>query len=402
VPLTSATLAAEGRVLILFPPLPLEASTAYEIVLREEAVLADLTGQSLVVPASRVLGTFTTAATPPNAPRVLTSFPKSGTTNQAAIGEVVVVFTRKVQESTVDSDSFEVTVDGDPPPRRSRSAHDRRRPARVLVAHRRRGREHGAAAARGDGRGRALGARPRDPRRGRQPARADDDRVRHRELRRAGLRAITSDPDDAIGIDQISGPANLAVEVELLGAQDGDKLVLTLFGQTIPSGEPPQLSALHRQVDLVPPFDTFTMTAEEIDLLSTSSPVTGRFVDGPVAFAFQLRRGTTITPLRLLDVDPDVDGVQGPVLDTHAPTLVALGTSGTSQTTVRSDVRDITLVGQASEILRRAAVTTALGDNALTPERSRRSSGARRPASSSPRRCAAACSRRPTCRSTSR
>jgi hypothetical protein len=116
----------------------------------------------------------------------------------------------------------------------------------------------------------------------------------------------------------------------------------------------------------VAPFTTFTFTAQEIDLLKTSSPLAARFTDGTVTFAFYVKRGAAVSPIKLLDVDASTNGTQSPVLDTVPPTLFGLGTSGNVVISYRSDQRDIVLVGRASETLRAALVSTPLGDNVVT------------------------------------
>jgi hypothetical protein len=372
VPLPVATLIGDGRMLVLLPPVALQANTTYNIVLRSTASLADRTGQGFVEPVRGLIGSFTTAATPSAAPKVLASWPQTAATNQSDTGEIVVAFERALNPTTVDSSSFDVTVDGNPPtfdpsPRpltlggiatdarvfRWRSVDAQGLPAplgegkHVEVALSRTG--HTIE----DAGGAALA-----------PTTIAFDTAPFSAPLSV---AITSDPTDAIGIDEISGPADLAVQAQLSGAQSGDSLVLTMFGTLLDVAQHPRLVALHREVVLTPPFGTFTLTAAEIDLLKNASPVQGRFEDGTVTFAFQLRRGSAVSPVRLLDVDPVKSGVQNPILDTVAPVLFGLSTSGNVVTSLRSDLRDVVLVGRASEPLRQAAVATTLGDNSTTP-----------------------------------
>lgn len=372
VPLPIASLVGDGRVLVLLPPTDLPPDTTFDIVLRDTAKLADLTGQSLTVPANRLVGSFTTAAVETTTPRVVFAWPRGGTANQSATTEIVVVFDREMNEGTVDATSFEVLVDDLPP------AFDPDPTAlglggplsdsRVFLWRSVDG--SGLPASLGEGASVEVSLSGA----GHEIEDAEGEvlPLTSFEFTTAAFSAptsasITSDPFDAIGIDQISGPANLALETLLSGAVAGDRLVLTMFGTSPSVPTAPPLIALHREVPLVAPFTSFTMTAAEIDLLLASNPIQGRFLDGPVTLALQLRHGNSSSPVLLLDVDPDAFGTQSPILDTVAPTVTGLSTSGTDVATFRSDVRDLVLVGRASEDLSRALVTTTLGDNSITP-----------------------------------
>ncbi|MFN0008906.1 MAG: Ig-like domain-containing protein [Planctomycetota bacterium] len=372
VPLPVASLVGDGRVLVLLPPTDLRPDTTYDIVLRDTAVLSDLSGQSLAVPANRLLGSFTTAALETDTPRVVFAWPRGASVNQSATTEIVVVFDREINPATVDDTSFEVLVNDLPPTfdpvPTALGFGGPLSDSRVFLWRSVDG--SGAPVPLGQGASvevnlSGAGNEIEDTEGGVLP-------LTSFEFTTAAFSpptssAITSDPSDAIGIDQISGPANLALEVEFSGAVAGDRVVLTMFGTSPSIPLNPPLIALRREVPLVAPFDSFTLTAGEIDLLLSPNPVRGRFLDGPVTIAVQLRHGNATSPVQVLDVDPGEPGVQSPILDTVPPTVTGLSTSGTEVAFLRSDVRDLVLVGRASEDLSRALVTTALGDNRLTP-----------------------------------
>jgi len=372
VPLPVAALVGDGRVLVLLPPTDLAPDTTYDIVLRDTATLSDLSGQSLTVPANRLVGSFTTAAVETNTPRVVLAWPRGASVNQSATPEIVVVFDREMNEGTVDSTSFDVLVDDAPPTFDPDPAplglggflSD----TRVFLWR--------SVDGAGDPAPLGEGATVEVTLSGTGREIEDTDGTVLPQTRFEFTTAafspptsasITSDPPDAIGVDQISGPANLALEVHFSGAAAGDRVVLTMFGTSPSVPTDPPLIALRREVPLVAPFDSFTMTAGEIDLLLSSDPVRGRFLDGPVTMALQLRHGSSTSPVRLLDVDPDEAGDQSPILDTVLPTVTGLSISGTDVASFRSDLRDLVLVGRASEDLSRALVTTPLGDNTITP-----------------------------------
>lgn len=366
----SATLIGNGQVLVLLPIVPLAAGTTYTIDLTDNAALCDLTGQTLARPASGTFGTFTTAAGPAATPKVLAKFPDDGTTNQGATTEIDVIFDRSINAATVDNASFAVTVDGNPPapdpnpqPLSVGSSTDTRVFTWRCVD------GQGVPVSLGEG-GHVevqlsnTGHVIQDS--GGAALAATSFAFDIAPFSAPISAAITSVPNDAIGINEISGPADLAVQVQLSGAQSGDFLVLTMFGIQPDTTPPAPTIALRREVALTAPFDSFTMTAAEIDLLRTPNPVAGRFADGEVAFAFQVRRGDTESPIRRLDVDTTKSGVQNPVLDTTPPVVLGMGIAGGAQGTLRSDLRDVVLYGRASERVLKAEVVTPLGNNEIT------------------------------------
>ncbi len=369
-PFSSGALTGNGRVLVLATSVPLPASSTFSLVQQTGSVVVDRTGQALTGPVGGVFGSFTIPATDPPNPSVVTTWPQDQSTSQSGKTEIVVVFDRPIDPSTVDTDSFAVSIGGSPPPNDppphaldlGNGADNRVWVWQSVDA-------QGHPVDLGESANVTVTLSPL----GHQIRDTTGANVAARNFTFTTAAfpapvsaAITSVPNDAIGIDEISGPADLAVQVSLSGAQAGDFLTLTMFGSNPGTPINPPLMALRREVALVAPFDSFTMTADEIDLLASSSPVKGRFADGTVAFAFQLRRGSVSSPVKLLDVDATTAGAQSPILDTVPPTVVALGAAGASTTTLRSDARDLVVFGRASEKISKALVTTALGDNEST------------------------------------
>src|SRR5262249_42339413 len=66
-------------------------------------------------PAGGVFGSFTTRTVPATNPTLVATWPQDHATNQSGTSELVVVFDRPMQASTLDTDSFAVTVNGNPP-----------------------------------------------------------------------------------------------------------------------------------------------------------------------------------------------------------------------------------------------------------------------------------------------
>ncbi|MBL8858586.1 MAG: Ig-like domain-containing protein [Planctomycetes bacterium] len=376
VPLQATALVGDGHMIVMFPLTDLQLGTEYTILYRANVTLADRTGQAVVQPANRVIASFSTAATAPALPVVIATWPEDLATNKSTTGEIDVVFSRPMDAATINDPTWVVTVGGVAPPNDPVPA-----PVNVsgLVTDTRVYRwrsvdSSSTPVSLGTNADVALELSPsgnviKDTA-GNTLA---NKRISYRtQAFNAPVgAAITSFPTDAIGLNQVVGPANLAVRVDFNGAQDGDRLGLYLFGKE-PQPVPPvpvenlRTIALLREVPLVAPFTSFTLTAAEIDLVRTSSPLAMRFTDANVTFAFYLKRGINSSPIKLLDVDTTRSGVQSPIQDTLPPAILGLSTSGTTVATFRSDQRGVVLVGRASETLRAVSVTTPLGDNEIT------------------------------------
>jgi hypothetical protein len=384
-PVASA-LVGDGHMVILYPLTDLLPAKTYSLSYRENVVLTDRTGQAVFKPADLLIGSFTTATTEPIAPTVVATWPPDLATGVSTTSEIDVVFSRPMDPTSVDTSSFVVTTDGVPPivnpvplpvtiTTQQGSVPDTRAFRYKIL----------------DGAGNPVPfGTLAEPLGTGANVRVELSPTGHpiRELpsMQGGTPAvlankvftfttatfspplgaeITEGPPDAIGIDQISGPSNLAIRVDLADAADGDRLGVYLFGKQPGVAQNANTIALLREFDLEPPFTEFTITALEIDLVSSASPLAARFQDGSVNMAFYVKRGTVVSPVRLLDVDAVTKGVQAPILDTVRPTLQGLGTSGNVVSTFRSDMRDVVLVGRASEALRAARVTTRLGTNEI-------------------------------------
>ncbi|MBK7641648.1 MAG: Ig-like domain-containing protein [Planctomycetes bacterium] len=362
-------LIGDGRVLVLLPATTLTADEAYTLSYNPNANVQDHNGQPLVVPSDPQLASFTVSASNSNTPKLVATWPPDNAINQGGKGEILALFDRPLDATTLDASSFHVQLGGVDLP-------DPIEPLPLALA--------GGVATdtrvvrwrRVDTEGNplALGLNAAVTIELSPSGHVILDEATHPVAHAtfdyhtaafgsptAG--AITSDPDDAIGIDAISGPENLAVRVELDGAQDGDHLVTYLFGTEPDVLTSPKLISLVRDVKLVAPFTDFTLTAAELELRASLVPLKARFAEGTLHFAFQLRRGNLLSPVKLLDVDATQSGEQAPVLDITPPTLLGLGPSGTVTSSYTSDMRDLVVVGRASEALRAVTVETALGDN---------------------------------------
>lgn len=373
-PISVSSVVGDGRVLVLYPIVPggsgLTPGTGWSVRLKDGQQVVDRNGQVLVPPSSRNFGSFGVADTAPDSPEVLATYPGDLTINNPTTTEVVVVFSRAVDPFTVTTDSLVVTVDGvapefNPEPEaaslggvqtdnrvwRWRSVDDQ-----------------GVARSLGTSSSVALRISPTAAR----IADEDGSEVPSFDvdfdtmaLSAPTAAYISSVPSDAIGIDSLSGPADLAVTVECPDAAAGDFLSFYIYGRDPATATNPPLLSLFREVAMEAPFTSFTLTAAEINLLATSTPPSGRVKEGDVDFAFCVRRGGVRTPVELMDVDQVEDGRQSAVLDLTRPTLSGFGVSGADTAVFKSDQRDLCVLARGSERIDAARVRVGLDDNEL-------------------------------------
>ena len=372
----SAHLIADGRMMVLLPAVPLTAGGGYEVLVEDDAEITDLTGQ--VLTTTGLIGTFGVAATDPDEPALLAQWPLQDDDFASATTEIVAVFDRRIEATTVTDASFDVKVAGaDPAFDDTAEPLDLGGPFPISDT-------------------RVFTYRSTDPAQTPQPLGALDDAVvvtlsaTGSEIEgedgsvlpettiefdlapfgAPGAATFESTPSDAIGRANLiaDGVDDLLVRVALDGAQEDDRLGLFLFGTKKGSGG--QLVANFQDVQLggAGPFDTFDFPLEEMQLVADESPLKAAFADGSVRFAFRLRRGSNVSPVTVMDVDPVVPDVQDPILDTQAPTLVELHLPGGGTDLFRSDLRGLVVTGKADEEVRAIAVTTALGDNLVAGE----------------------------------
>lgn len=365
----------DGRVVILSPLQPLQLGATYVVRITEDNEISDLTGQALQVGQFDV-GEFAVAATAPENPDVIGTWPEDLTINQSDVSEVVVIFDRPMDAGGFDTDSFAVTVDGDPPPVNpdpevltvsagaidaeidsvwiwtSKTTEGRVSlgvDAAVAVDLSQNGNELT------DQEGNAL-----------SPTFFEFETAPF-AVPRAVRKATLSDPDDAIGRPNLTDVVPV-LEAELLAdAQIDDVLELFLFGEDLDGSG--RLRALGRSVTIAAPTLLVEALPDDLDLLQGGATSDGRFADGDLHVGARLRRGTVRGPLRMLDLDPGEDGPQALAFDVTAPQVLGLGSSGDNTATFASDLRDLVIVGRANELVRQALVTTDGGDdNGVAPE----------------------------------
>jgi hypothetical protein len=383
VPIGPVALVGDGRMLVLFPAVALTPATGYTLSYAEQAVVADLQGTPIDQPADKVIFSFKTADTAPATPKVLATWPPDNATNQSPFGEIVVVFDRRVNASTVDTDSFDIQVDGAPPPfdplPQALLTVTNGIPVSDTRVYRFRSvDDENEAVDLGADADVAVTLSPS----GHRIRMADGSQLAETKFDYTtasfappSSAEMVSLPFDGIGIAHLTGGSTKVGELEIaLTLDDGqatDLIGVFVFGYEKASS-PPTLAALYREFELGDiPYDANTHVATireaQLELTASTSPLSTRFADGPLYFAFRRQRGSVASTVRLLDSDADAQGTQTPTQDTKAPTLTGFGLSGSDKTKFRGDVRNFALVGRASEPIESVEITTALGDNGTLP-----------------------------------
>lgn len=376
VPLFPATLTGDGRVLLLLPVAPLAAETTYELRFRDDVTVYDLSGTTLGQPADKLVHSFTVAAEDPEDPRVLGSWPLDASIDQGPTGEIAVIFDRAVQPLTVDVDSFAVTVGGATP-----AANPKPQPLEVpglgpepRVWTWRSTNDSGLAEPLAAGGAASVSISPS----GSSILSVDDNApvpptVFEFTLAPFGAplaAELVSLPTDAIGIANLDGSMPLDLAVTIDGGQVNDRLGAFLIGTSTDEGG--GLVALYREFALAdlgydPLVGIVSLGAAELDLTTSLAPLEARFADGTLDVALRLGRAGAFSAVRLLDTDAGDAQPQGALLDTTRPVLEGLGPAGASLAALRSDLRHIVVSGLASEPVRAAEVSCALGDNGILP-----------------------------------
>jgi len=387
VPLDPPASTGDGRLAIVRPTSPLTAGGMYELRGTAMPSVTDLEGNLVTGLADAVLTSFTVEANPSTEPNVVTTYPPGGATSQSRTTEIVAVFDRPIDPLTLNLASFQVRVDGQTPPANplpqtldAPSASGGTAPELRVVTWRSVDATGGALDLAASS---MTQPAPVDltlagiaPQGGGSPLASTVVSFSLLPFR-APLGAVLNTLSmDGIGVsDLIGAPPSFSIDVQFEDAQPGDVVELFMFGAA-PGGGSNDIAILRsKTIAAATMMDRWD--ADEIDLAPPTAPVSAALGDGFVAFAFRVVRNNAGTPVRLLDVDPAVNGIQDPLLDTVEPTLVGFGVGGGDAMVFRSDVRDLVLTGVASEELRFADVDAgALGSHGLmTPVVGSSSSG---------------------------
>ena len=355
-PLQPASLVGDGRVVVLLPLTGYQPNRQYQVLYGDEANIVDLTGERLNIVSTAVLLDFAVvdASVLPE-PRLIYSYPTDLSTLQGDSSEVVIGFDRRMETSSFDADTFDVLVDGAPP------AFDP--PPEALQTD---------ASGLGFGQTHTWLWTPRDAD-GRSVSLGADVQVQVKLSQGAGQ--ITSEEGDPLPPSEtefqtlgLSMPVSVqkvagAGAPDSFGAADvfgGAPIVEITLAQPAPSGvtadlflfgasptSEGQLKATAATVDVPEGSVSLSLTPSELGMLDALGDA--EFADGDFECAVQLRRFGSPTGARLFDADPSSGPADRAYFDTVAPVLLGLGAAGADVASYLGDLRDLAIVGRASE-----------------------------------------------------
>ncbi|MAB78155.1 MAG: hypothetical protein CMJ89_02270 [Planctomycetes bacterium] len=373
-PLTGQLL-AEGRVFVAFAPEELEIND-YQVRPTGMPVPMDMTGQEAQLGLDPVIN-FTVSADAPIDPQLVANFPGdvASTTGASETGDIVVVFDRPVDESSVDANSFVVDDNGTiltmpvitpltvgVPPAVVTDT-------RVFIM-RAPGLDVGGSV--------SVTLSPASARIVDTTPQANALIEQFFEFTVTDLATpvsglVLSDPSNAVGSANLTpGGANeFEIDVALTGAQVNDFIDVFVFGENADLTRRIAVRGSFTIDALLPdPANPTILRTEPFGLAAVPLVVAAdpRFADGLLDIGFRLGRpGGQRSALRLLDVTPATPLVDDSILqDTTGPVVLELLLSGGSLTTARSDARDLAIAGRASERIRAVEVLAGGMSNELT------------------------------------
>ena len=352
IPMIPAQLVGDGRVVVLLPVMEYPELQSYQVFFREGQEIADLNGQLLGDENTDALVEFSVdSASVEDTPRVIYSYPPDSSINNANTSEIVIGFDRSMDGTTIDRDSFAVTVDGVTPT-------ENPEPQALTIG--------GLAFV-----NQVFLWTPQD---GDEllPYGLDGDVVVQLSsspdeivstdgnvlpltetafttsdftLPAAVAKAADARPQDAFGGADTSGSGNV-IEVTLDAEPPaGTEAELYLFG--VSPEDPIFTRTLLRTVAVPAGVTTFSVTSDELQLIDPDGDV--QFSDGRAQIAVVLRNGGARSAVRRFDADPSTDAIESPIFDTTPPVLLGLGLSGEVTDSLVGEVRDFSAFGRASE-----------------------------------------------------
>ncbi|MEM9799680.1 MAG: carboxypeptidase-like regulatory domain-containing protein [Planctomycetota bacterium] len=373
IPTLPPELVGDGRVAVLVP----NANAAflpgrrYQVIYGEEPAVRDLNGQALDGVTEEPLiefGVLDPMDVP--TPVVVYTFPNDFSTNASGSSEFIVGFDRPMNAATFNGDTFDVTVDGQPPVVDPAPAPITVGPGGV-----------GGTATQvwrwtpldGNGRPISVGSDVQVVVRlssGAGQILAEDGSAlpvtesQYQTLDVGLPLAVTKSPGagapDGFGRADVFGGAPI-VEVTLAEPAPGGIVAdAFLFGNS--PNNPELLRSIVSTVDVPTGATSLQLTANDLGLFDGAGLV--QFADGDFECAVQLRRNAFPTGVRRFDGDRTTPEIERPFFDTVAPVLLGLGATGADTSMLVSDVRDFAAVGRASEPIEFAFVDSGpLGTN---------------------------------------
>lgn len=384
----TGSLVGDGRVLVLFPA-TLIGGSEYTVVWAEGSAVRDLTGSLALRSVDGEVGSFSVDDAPAPEPQVVMTWPEDSSVGQSPITEVVTVFDRAVDPTSVTPTAWRVRVNGsaptfDPPPAALTLGGGFGVPATQdtrVWTWRSVDTATDQPASLGLGASVSIQLSPDDGTRITTPdgdamAAAARDFTTQTFAPPSAV-SVLSEPSDAIGLEHLQGVTQVLVQVDLeQPAVAGDVLEIYEFGvqpgttgvNPDDPGGPPLAGtnySLMRTFALDEGTASVVLNNNELQLVQTGTPFAPRFEDGDLGLAFAVSRAGGSSPVRVLDVDPDTDGIQDLLQDSVPPKFLGLAGLPAGGVDYRGDVRDLVVVGQADEDLRTVEVVAMLSGGSV-------------------------------------
>jgi len=371
--LSPPALVADGRLVVLSPIGQFIAGQTYQLRFSATQAIVDVTGQAFSPGTNPVIFEFGVTATPPMNPRLLYSVPRDDATQVGDLTEIVTVFDRRMSANSFSTNSFVVTIGGQPPMPNPTPQSLQQVEGPVVIpflqvwtwSQANSGSARVSLGAGSNVRVRlAPMGQPLSSPGGGMLATTDID------FTTANLLAPTSvlKAPGAAPIDAIGGPNLLTGNVleVTLGAAAGNNEFLDVF---VIGGNPANVQALRSaQISVSVPSGSTSVLLDgnTLDLRATNGMA--RFRDGDIEFMTRSRRGSASTAARRADADPSTAGAQRLLLDLTPPRFLGLGSSGASSAVFTSELGGLTIVGRGDEFIQFARVSTTAGDNHTGPD----------------------------------
>ncbi|MFT5731774.1 MAG: hypothetical protein ACJAZN_000312 [Planctomycetota bacterium] len=354
-PMGPPQLVGDDRVVVLLPLTPYMEGTTYQVLFADDQKIADINGQLILEPSTGVLlEIFVDSSSVADEPRLIYSYPSDGSINNPDTAEIVVGFDRQMDDSTIDSDSFAVTVAGvtpvfNPQPR-ALTTFVGMQQVPLTQVYTWTPQESGEVRPYGTNANVTVNLSDAP---NQILSEAGDTLVPYEtgfrtadfSLPSAVAKAAGARPANAFGRADVFGGAPI-VDVTLdAAAPNGSQAEFFLFGRS--PVDSTFVKSLIRTVDVPNGALNFSVTSDDLGLFDALGDV--QFADGTVQVAVQVRSGNARSSARRFDADPSTSEIDAPIFDTTAPVLLGLGGSGAVTSQLVGEVRDFAAFGRASE-----------------------------------------------------
>ncbi|WP_145196829.1 hypothetical protein [Planctomycetes bacterium Poly30] len=354
-PMAPPQLVGDGRVVVLLPLVSYREGGSYQVFFSADQRIADLNGQLIVDPSDQLLvEIFVDSSSVMDEPRLIYSYPPDGSFNNPDTSEIVIGFDRQMDDSTIDTNSFDVKVGGvtpafNPQPMALTTFNGT---TLVPVTQVYTWTPQQSGQVRPYGIDSDVVVRLSDT--PNEIVSQDGDTLTPYEtafrtadfsLPDAVMKAAGSRPANGFGRADVFGSAPIVDVMLSAAAPAGTEADFFLFGRS--PLDSTFVKSIVRTVPIPNGATTFSATSDQLQLFDALGDV--QFADGTAQVAVQLRNGGARSSARRFDADPATSAIDAPIFDTTAPVFLGLGGSGAVTSELVGEVRDFAAFGRASE-----------------------------------------------------